>query len=302
MAKIKICLDAGHFGKYNQSPVVKAYYESDMNWKLHNLLKKYLEEYGVEVIQTRSNQATDLGLITRGNKASGCTLFLSIHSNAANTESVDAPLAIVPLNGKGDALGQKLADCVASIMGTRQKGKIWTRKNDSGGEWYGVIRGAVAVGVPGIILEHSYHTNTKAAQWLLNDANLDKLAKAEAKVIAEHYGLSVNEPAKENANVIYRVQVGAFGKKENAEAMAQKLKAAGYDVIIKEEEKVSSENKETSETVAKKSNAEIAKEVYYGTCSDPRWTTWGNGATRTERLKLAGYDPVAVQNEVNKLF
>lgn len=36
MSKIKICLDAGHVGsKYNQSPVVKTYYESAMVWKLH---------------------------------------------------------------------------------------------------------------------------------------------------------------------------------------------------------------------------------------------------------------------------
>ena len=32
----KICLDAGHVGsKYNQSPVVKTYYESAMVWALH---------------------------------------------------------------------------------------------------------------------------------------------------------------------------------------------------------------------------------------------------------------------------
>ena len=46
MSTKRICLDAGHYGKYNRSPVVKEYYESDMNWKLHLLLKKYLEGYG----------------------------------------------------------------------------------------------------------------------------------------------------------------------------------------------------------------------------------------------------------------
>ena len=36
----KICLDAGHVGsKYNQSPVVKTYYESAMVWALHLKLK-----------------------------------------------------------------------------------------------------------------------------------------------------------------------------------------------------------------------------------------------------------------------
>ena len=45
MSKIKICLDAGHVGsKYNQSPVVKTYYESAMNWKLHLKLKAELED------------------------------------------------------------------------------------------------------------------------------------------------------------------------------------------------------------------------------------------------------------------
>ena len=36
-------------------------------------------------------------------------------------------------------------------------------------------------------------------------------------------------------STIYRVQVGAYSKKENAQAMVAKLKAAGYDAIIKQE-------------------------------------------------------------------
>jgi hypothetical protein len=51
-----------------------------------------------------------------------------------------------------------------------------------------------------------------------------------------------------------------------------------------------------------KSNAEIAKEILNGTCSDSRWSTWGNGQIRIDRLTAAGYDHVAVQKEVNKLF
>ena len=42
----------------------------------------------------------------------------------------------------------------------------------------------------------------------------------------------LGEPEKK---VIYRVQVGAFSVKPNAEAMAKKLRAAGYDTIIKSE-------------------------------------------------------------------
>ena len=52
-----------------------------------------------------------------------------------------------------------------------------------------VIRGAVGVGTVGIIIEHSFHTNKKSCDWLLNEYNLGQLAKAEAYKIAEHYGM-----------------------------------------------------------------------------------------------------------------
>ena len=180
----KVCLDAGHYGNYNAG-AVKGYYESVRMWKLTELLAKELTARGITVIKTRSNQATDLALTSRGRKAKGCDLFLSMHSNAAGAESVDYPVAYVPLNGTGTAIGQKLADIVADVMGTVQKGRTATRKGSSGSDYYGVIRGAVAVGVPGVILEHSFHTNPKAAAWLMSDANLTKLAKAESDCIAE---------------------------------------------------------------------------------------------------------------------
>jgi len=227
----KICLDAGHYGKYNRSPANKAYYESDMNWKLHLLLKKYLEEYGIEVILTRSKQANDLALTTRGKMSKGCDLFISIHSNATGSkvdESADYPLVIVPLDGSVDKLGDSLADCITDVMGTKQKGRIYKRRGNSG-EYYGVIRGAVSVGTPGIILEHSFHTNTRSTNWLLNDNNLDKMAKAEAKVIADYLGVTVKK-------VTYRVQVGAYSVKSNAVNMQRKLKADGYSAIIVEVE------------------------------------------------------------------
>ena len=179
----KVCLDAGHYGNYNAG-AVKGYYESVRMWKLTELLAKELTARGIAVIKTRSNQATDLALTSRGRKAKGCDLFLSMHSNAAGAESVDYPVAYVPLNGTGTAIGQKLADIVADVMGTVQNGRTDTRKGSGGADYYGVIRGAVSVGVPGVILEHSFHTNRKAAAWLMSDANLAKLAKAEADCIA----------------------------------------------------------------------------------------------------------------------
>lgn len=97
---------------------------------------------------------------------------------------------------------------------------------------------------------------------------------------------------------LYKVQVGAFAQKANAENMMAKLKAAGYDAFITTQTGTPAAQTSTP----KKTAAEIAKEIFYGTCSDPRWSTWGNGETRRNRLKQAGYDPSEVQAEVNKLF
>ena len=94
---------------------------------------------------------------------------------------------------------------------------------------------------------------------------------------------------------LYKVQVGAYSQKSNAENMMAKLKAAGYDAFI-------TTKSGTAAGTAKKSAAEIAKEIYNGTCSDARWSSWGNGADRVNRLKQADYDPSEVQSEVNKLF
>ena len=55
-----------------------------------------------------------------------------------------------------------------------------------------------AFGVTGMILEHSFHTNTRMTTWLLGDENLKRLAAAEAAAIAEHYGLkkTADEPQR----------------------------------------------------------------------------------------------------------
>ena len=117
-------------------------------------------------------------------------------------------------------------------------------KND---EYYGVLNGAHRVGVAGVILEHSFHTNTRAAKWLLVDSNLDKLAQAEAKVLAEYYGQKKVEqdvkPDAVAADQIYRVrtswdkptsQIGAYKNLENA----KKACKVGYSVYDKDGKEV----------------------------------------------------------------
>lgn len=199
---MKVCIDAGHYGKYNHSPVLDSYWESDMTWKLSQYLKQELNALGVETVMTRTSQAVDRELVSRGYASKGCDLFISEHSNAASSSTAAYALAIyMRENGnesydeKSKAIAEKLAKVTGDTMGvgyrTYSKPADWDRdgngKKDD--EWYGVLQGAKQAKVPGIIMENGFHTNLKDAQWLSNDANLKKLAKAQAKCIADWGGV-----------------------------------------------------------------------------------------------------------------
>lgn len=245
-----VCLNAGHSGKANRSPVVPEYYESEMTWKLTGYQAEELAKYGIEVRKTRDKQEEGLALYARGQAAEGCDLWLSNHSNACGTESVDRPVVIcmvsddrTGIDEQSKELSELLGQTIYEVMQTTGKPQIISReagrdidgdgvRND---EWYGELRGAHDVGVPGLILEHSFHTNKRIAQWLLEDENLRKLAAAEAKTIAEWFGVDkLPEAPEEEKQTIYRVQVGAFDRRVNAENMKKKLKEAGFEGFIME--------------------------------------------------------------------
>ena len=336
MSKPIFCLDAGHYGKYNRSPVNAAYYESDMNWKLHHLIGEELVSYGAGAIYTRKDQNIDLALMQRGMAAEGCTAFISVHSNASANETTDyvAVYCLVDdnttdIDNISRELAEALAPVIAEVMGTTQGFKVLTRKsdNDRNGDgimndnYYGVLNGARLAGVPGLILEHSFHTNLRMTNWLLNDNNLARLAKAEAEVLARYYGLVKGQDMAEDE--LYRVQVGAFYELENAENMKARLEADGFDTYIVYADgwykvqvgaysiKMNAESMleklralgydsyittyggQSVASIVKKSVEEIAREVITG--------KWGNGTARKTALEAAGYNFAVVQNLVNKL-
>ena len=163
-----------------------------MAWDLHLYLKEALERYGFEVITTREDETKDLPLMERGRKANGCDLFISLHSNACGTESVDRPVVIYPVSNKCIDLAETLAKTVRAVMQTNDPSRIYNKWNSAhNADYYGVLRGAASVGVPGLIIEHSFHTNNRAALWLENQDNLRRMAEAEAKVLADYYGMDL---------------------------------------------------------------------------------------------------------------
>lgn len=193
-----ICLDPGHDkGISNPSPVVPGYYEGQRMWDLALLLRQVLESRNIRVILTKSQADQAVGLTARGQMSQGCDLFLSLHSNAAATESPNWVLGIHQVNDHCGEMDEKsvqiaklLSNAVAELMGV--PAKITTRhssedRDDNGclDDYYGVLRGAHQVGTPGIILEHGFHTNHQCARWLLDDQNLQHLAEKEASVIEQ---------------------------------------------------------------------------------------------------------------------
>lgn len=250
---MKIMLDAGHYGDYvNMSPckTTPTYYESTMTWKLHLRLKIALEKLGFEVDVTRTKKANDLDVYSRGQKAKGYDLFLSLHSNAcspadgsfAPVEGVDRPVIIYSLKSKEEQtkIANALGNIVQVTMDTKQHYQLYQKEypNRPNVDYYGVIRGAVDAGcLNAFIIEHGFHTDTRDTEWLLKDANLQKLADAEAKTIAELFRTEQPTPLPpddgENTKV-YTVQVGAFTNLVYAEAFRDKLTADGYKAFVVE--------------------------------------------------------------------
>ncbi|HAN20929.1 MAG: hypothetical protein A2Y15_02935 [Clostridiales bacterium GWF2_36_10] len=189
----KIMLDAGHYGKVNQSTVIPEYYESEVMWKLHLLLKNELEKFGFEVGTTRSVQTDELDETKRGRKSVGYDLFLSLHSNASTRKNADHVIVYYSYENKNNAIefASKLSIGVATLMGVKEGSKLGTRSHefdDGIDEYYGVLRGAKSVGTPlYYIINHSFHTNFAATRWLLVESNLKKIAKLEAGIIAAYY-------------------------------------------------------------------------------------------------------------------
>lgn len=240
--KFKVCLDAGHYGKYNRSPVNKNYYESDFTWKFTNYEKAALEKYGIEVVLTRSNKDVDLALVSRGKLSKGCDLFKSNHSNACNDASVDRPVCIIPVSNKfadvekTKALATLIVNNARQMMSTKDAGKIYSRaessdRNKNGvtgdDEYYGVLHGAQSVRTPMyMICEYSFHTNKKSADWLLVEDNVKKLAEKDAQIIATFLGCE--KVVKNNAPVTDTV----FYVVKSGDTLSKIAKA--YDVTVAE--------------------------------------------------------------------
>lgn len=91
-----------------------------------------------------------------------------------------------------------------------------------------------------VYIEVDFHDDKEIARWLIN--NVTKIGEAIAKGVCTGFGITYKAPVSSsvttNSSKIYRVQIGAFSVKSNAEAQLAKLKKAGFsDAFIMEVEK-----------------------------------------------------------------
>jgi len=245
---IKIMVDCGHFSGYNKYTVIGSKTaEGDVVWSIGQYLIPLLKGYGFTVGNTKSSVNAypgapgDDNITQRGRMAAGYDLFISLHTNACESESVNRPVVIYPVSGKCKDLAAKIGAKLQSVGGW-QNYQIFSKWNSAGNaDYYGVIRGAAAVGVPGLIIEHTFHTNRAAANWLTVDANRKNLAEALAAVIAEYYGYKQTSGTASSTNAtkpgtagpdkteeVYRVrktwsdatsQIGAYKSLQSAKSV-----------------------------------------------------------------------------------
>ena len=87
-----------------------------------------------------------------------------------------------------------------------------------------------AAHAPTVYIEIDFHDVDEVALWIIN--HKEEIAEAIAQGICDYFGVEYKAPAatqdKPQESKLYRVQIGAYSVKANAEAQLAKAKAAGF--------------------------------------------------------------------------
>lgn len=227
--KPKIVLDPGH------SPLVKGkqspdgtYKEFEFNLDIANRMLKLLQKYPCEpliVDYSHENPSVELTDLVKKINATNGDYLISLHSNAFGTDWNDAKgWEIYTYKNTGES--RQLAERIhaeSKVLGFVDRGI-------KDGSMFAVIRDTK---MPAVLIETGFHTNKEDVAKLKDSAFRDKIAEAYVKGILNHLGIKFIELVN-TEKVIYRVQVGAFSVKDNADRMVAKLKADGYSAFIVE--------------------------------------------------------------------
>lgn len=161
-------------------------------------------------VEESNEWGADLHVPIHTNAGGGDGTLVMCYTGNANNKYVKAIYAEVAAISPGKDDGIKVRTNLAEIIGTK----------------------ALCVYV-----ECEFHDDTDLANWIITHTT--ELGEAIAKAICKADGKTFKTASGSNGSTSkkakYYVQCGAFADKKNADALAAKLKAGGYDVYIKTE-------------------------------------------------------------------
>lgn len=216
------------------------------------------------------------------------------HPYAVTDEAYNALIKLVADICKRNGIKKLLWKADKSLIGQVDKQNMtvhrWFANKSCPGEYLYSRHSDIAAKVNALLGDSAGETaQTPTTQTLYRVQVGAYSKKANADAMLEKIKKAGFDTYMVQVDGLYKVQVGAYSKKSNADAMAAKLKASGFDTYI-----TTKSGTAVSAETQKKSVTELAKEVIAG--------KWGNGSDRKNRLTQAGYDYAAVQAKVNELM
>lgn len=208
MAK-KIYIDPGHSDV--DPGAVGFEVERDLNEKVSKFMNEYL--LANYICETKVDPVTNDSLSTVADAANswGADLLVSNHFNAGGGDGYEALVYSEKRRALGDVFVKHVKAIGQNSRGVKLRPGLAVLKQSN---------------MPAVLNEGAFVDNKKDIQDWNEDSELKKLGEAYAKAAAEYLGL------KQKETKIYRVQVGAFREKANAENLMKKLKADSYDAFI----------------------------------------------------------------------
>lgn len=221
---MKVFISAGHGGS-DPGAVANNTKEKDLNLSIALACRDELVRHGVEVKMSRTKDENDpLSDEIKECNAYGPDLAVSIHNNAGGGDGGEVFYS--HLGGKGKTLAENILAEIVKIGQNSRGAKI--RKNNQGKDYYGFIR---STNCPAVIVECAFVDNATDLKIIGTEAQRKEMGVAIAKGILKALGIEIQS----EKTSLYRVQVGAYLVKANAEAMQKKIKAVGFDAFIVKE-------------------------------------------------------------------
>ena len=187
--------------------------------------KEALERSGIEVKLMHDESMQEK---VKASDAFGADLHVPIHTNAFNGTVTGTRMFCFNSNGEGMKACQAIFARVAPLSpGTSENIQVNQKLYE--------VRVPAA---PTAYLECDFHDTVEGAKWIVK--NTTAIGESIARGICDYFGVTFKEPEQPKpakpvtTDTLYRVQVGAFAVRENAEKMLARLKAAGFEGFIRE--------------------------------------------------------------------